>query len=102
MILYNMLTTAPPWPELSGPEAVKLAALKLGRPSIPRHWDAKLAELLRSCWVNDPAARPSFAAVLEVLHDVFKLAIGATYEDVTFRKRGSRGIDAAGGCCVLS
>lgn len=68
--------------ELSGPEAVKLAVLKLGRPSIPRHWDAKLAELLRSCWVNDPAARPSFAAVLEVLHDVFKLAIGATYEDV--------------------
>ena len=63
MIMYNMLGVEPPWPELSGPEAVKRSAMQMDRPPLPRHWDATLAQLIRSCWLADPAGRPSFSAV---------------------------------------
>ena len=35
-----------------------------------RHWDAKLAQLIRSCWWADPAGWPSVAAVLEQLGEL--------------------------------
>ena len=68
LITYNMLMGDAPWPESSGVDAVKLAALKHHRPHLPRHWDAKLSQLIRSSWAADPASRPSFAAVLEQLN----------------------------------
>ena len=81
MIMYNLLGVEPPWPELSGPEAVKRSAMKQVRPPVPRHWDSKLAQLIRSGWQPDPAGRPSFAAVLEQLEEVFKSSVGTSYEE---------------------
>ena len=103
MILFQLLGIEPPWPELSGPEAVKRAAMEMTRPPVPRHWDAKLAQLIRSCWLADPAGRPSFAAVLEQLGEVFRSKVGASYEDYN-RKVGLRieGANGAAGCCAVS
>ena len=98
MIMYNLLGVEPPWPELSGPEAVKRSAMKQVRPPVPRHWDSKLAQLIRSGWQPDPAGRPSFAAVLEQLEEVFKSSVGTSYEDSQYNKGGA----GAAGCCALS
>ena len=88
----------PPWAELRGPDAVELAAVKKERPNVPRHWDARLATLTRSCWADDPATRPSFAAALEVLDGVFKTAVGSSYEETLKRGPGAGG---SAGCCSV-
>ena len=103
MILYNLLGVEPPWPQLSGPEAVQRAALDKERPPVPRHWDAKLGALIRRCWLADPAGRPSFAAVLEQLAEVFKSSVKISYEEYNKKSRpGEAGGGAAAGCCVIS
>ena len=99
MITYNMLVGEPPWPELPGPEAAQAAAHHSSRPDVPRHWDAKLGTLLRMCWADNPSARPSFAAVLEVLNDVFKQTTGTSFEDDL--QRATRAAVAGSGCCLL-
>merc|ERR1719424_2228935 len=101
MIMYNMLGVEPPWPELSGPEAVKRSAMQMDRPPVPRHWDAKLAQLIRSCWLADPAGRPSFAAVLEQLAEVFTSIVGTSYEEYN-RKVAVRIESSHTGCCTVS
>jgi serine/threonine protein kinase len=97
MILYYMLEGAPPWPDLDGVAAVRAAALKHERPPIPRHWDLSLQELLRSAWADEPRARPSFAAVLEILENVYKSVFKMSYEEAM--RRGDKEPD---GCnCTL-
>ncbi len=99
MILFNMLEGEPPWPETPGPDAAKLAALDNDRPPLPRHWDEKLTHLLRSCWAADPSTRPSFAAALEVLNEIFLATVGSSYEEDL--KGGAATANAAPGCCTV-
>lgn len=99
MILYNLLGVEPPWHELPGTEAVQRAAMENARPPVPRHWDAKLGQLIRSCWLADPAGRPSFAAVLEQLGEVFKSSVKISYEE--YNKKSRPG-EAAAACCAIS
>ncbi|TVU10236.1 hypothetical protein EJB05_43750 [Eragrostis curvula] len=40
------------------------------RPTIPKHAHAKLAELLQKCWQQDPAERPDFSEILEILQRI--------------------------------
>ena len=40
------------------------------RPTIPDYIDAEAAELVRSCWAHDPAARPSFRVILVRLEGI--------------------------------
>ena len=74
MILYYMLEGAPPWADLDGVTAVRAAALQHDRPPIPRHWEIQLKHLLSASWAEEPHARPSFAAVLEILENVYVIA----------------------------
>ena len=92
MILYYMLDGEPPWPELDGMRAVTLASYEDDRPPVPRHWDAKLSELLHAAWADDPKTRPSYAAVLEILEAVHKQHFKCTFEESM--KRG--GVSARG------
>ena len=86
MVTYNMLHGAAPWAHLNGVAAAKAAALDLDRPPVPRHWDARLASLLKDAWAADADARPSFAQVLTRLGEL---------------DEGSKAAEAAG-CCVVS
>ena len=87
MVTYNMLHGAAPWAHLNGVAAAKAAALDLDRPPVPRHWDARLAAILKDAWAADADARPSFAQVLTRL--------GELDED-------SKAAEAAGCNCVIS
>ena len=87
MVTYNMLHGAAPWAHLNGVAAAKAAALDLDRPPVPRHWDARLASILKDAWAADADARPSFAQVLTRLGEL---------------DEGSKAAEAAGCNCVIS
>jgi serine/threonine protein kinase len=70
LVFYYMLHGAEPWPHLGGLEAAKAAVLELSRPPVPRHWDARLASLLKDSWAEDALARPSFTQVLSRLSEL--------------------------------
>ncbi|CAI0407915.1 unnamed protein product [Linum tenue] len=42
------------------------------RPTIPKHSNPKLAELLERCWQQDPARRPDFSEIIENLQQIAK------------------------------
>lgn len=76
MILYYLVTTQPPWPTLSGMEAVKRAS-EGDRPIIPRNLDVRISTLIRDCWDANPKVRPPFSEINKILaeygHDAFFL-----------------------------
>lgn len=67
MIFFYLLTSRPPWPTLSGLDAVQRAAVHGERPAIPRSIDLRLASLLREGWDENAAGRPPFGRVLTLL-----------------------------------
>ncbi|KAL4319185.1 hypothetical protein GQ457_18G018760 [Hibiscus cannabinus] len=42
------------------------------RPTIPKHTNPKLTELLERCWQQDPSLRPDFAEIIEILQKIAK------------------------------
>lgn len=44
------------------------------RPTIPKDTHPKLIELLQKCWHRDPAERPDFSEILEILQKLSKEA----------------------------
>ena len=93
MIAYNVLQGSPPWAEISGDIVVR-AACKGERPILPRYYDRRISSLLVDCWRVMPAARPSFAAILDTLGG---LEVEGEVEP-PFSALGS----TSGGCCLLS
>ena len=62
----------------------------------------ELSRLLRDAWADTPGARPSFAAVLELLERVHTASFKMSYEEALARKaRGEAGGAGAAGCCSL-
>ena len=52
------------------------------RPIIPKHTHPKLAELLEKCWQQDPALRPDFSEIIEILQQTAK-EVSSCYECTT-------------------
>lgn len=42
------------------------------RPTIPKHTNPKLAELLEKCWQQDPTCRPDFCEIIDILLQISK------------------------------
>ncbi|KAL0334538.1 UNVERIFIED_CONTAM: Serine/threonine-protein kinase STY46 [Sesamum radiatum] len=57
------------------------------RPTIPKHTHPKLAELLEKCWQQDPALRPDFSELIELLQQISK-EVGDDGEDKRKEKSG--------------
>ena len=89
---------AAPVPRLTG-RCRSSVCTKVCDTSIRRHWDAKLAQLIRLSWAADPKSRPSFAAVIEQLNEVYRATVGTSYEN-SFKKAGGADGGAAG-CCLI-
>ena len=62
------------------------------RPNLPRSWDQKVVDLIRNCWAHEPAARPSFLAILDLLDELASAGL------VELDKAGVGGA----WCCVVS
>uniref|UniRef100_A0A0D9VBF9 non-specific serine/threonine protein kinase n=1 Tax=Leersia perrieri TaxID=77586 RepID=A0A0D9VBF9_9ORYZ len=68
VVLWELLTGKIPYEYLTPLQAAIGVVQKGLRPTIPKDTHPKLAELLQKCWHRDPAERPDFSQILEILH----------------------------------
>ena len=81
-----------PWRGESGESAAR-HGIRGERPNLPRSWDQKVVDLIRNCWAHEPAARPSFLAILDLLDEL--ASAGLVEQDTAV-------VPSAKACCVVS
>ncbi|KAG8076557.1 hypothetical protein GUJ93_ZPchr0006g43086 [Zizania palustris] len=67
IVLWELLTGKIPYEYLTPLQAAIGVVQKGIRPTIPKDTHPNLAELLQKCWHADPAERPGFSQILEIL-----------------------------------
>ncbi|BBN18135.1 protein MpMAPKKK20 [Marchantia polymorpha subsp. ruderalis] len=72
VVLWELLTGKLPYADLTPLQAAVGVVQKGLRPTIPKHTNPKLVDLLERCWKTDPAERPEFSEVTVILHDLLK------------------------------
>ncbi|XP_019165195.1 PREDICTED: serine/threonine-protein kinase STY46 isoform X1 [Ipomoea nil] len=72
IVLWELLTGKLPYEYLTPLQAAIGVVQKGLRPTIPKHTLPKFAELLERCWEQDPAARPNFSEIIEILQQIAK------------------------------
>ncbi|KAJ1277576.1 hypothetical protein BS78_04G014800 [Paspalum vaginatum] len=72
IVLWELLTGKIPYEYLTPLQAAIGVVQKGIRPTIPKDTHPKLVELLQKCWHQDPAARPGFSEILEILQKLSK------------------------------
>ncbi|KAL2254915.1 UNVERIFIED_CONTAM: Serine/threonine-protein kinase STY46 [Sesamum indicum] len=87
VVLWELLTGKIPYEYLTPLQAAVGVVQKGLRPTIPKHTHPKLAELLERCWQQDPALRPDFSELIEILQQISK-EVGDDGEDKRKEKSG--------------
>lgn len=72
IVLWELLTGKLPHEYLTPLQAAVGVVQKGLRPTIPKHTHPKLVELLEKSWQQDPALRPDFSQILEMLQQTAK------------------------------
>ncbi|KAL9415536.1 hypothetical protein AB3S75_043764 [Citrus x aurantiifolia] len=72
IVLWELLTGKLPYEYLTPLQAAVGVVQKGLRPTIPKNSQPKLAELLERCWQQDPALRPDFSEIIEILQQITK------------------------------
>ncbi|CAI0468938.1 unnamed protein product [Linum tenue] len=72
IVLWELLTGKLPYEYLTPLQAAVGVVQKGLRPTIPKHSNPKLADLLERCWQQDPALRPDFSEIIENLQQIAK------------------------------
>ncbi|PHU10717.1 hypothetical protein BC332_22577 [Capsicum chinense] len=72
VVLWELLTGKLPYEYLTPLQAAIGVVQKGLRPTIPKHTPPKLAELLQTCWQQDPTSRPDFSEIVDILQQIAK------------------------------
>uniref|UniRef100_A0A2P2JU42 non-specific serine/threonine protein kinase n=1 Tax=Rhizophora mucronata TaxID=61149 RepID=A0A2P2JU42_RHIMU len=72
IVLWELLTGKIPYEYLTPLQAAVGVVQKGLRPTIPKNTHPKLVELLEKCWQQDPAPRPDFSEIIEILRRIAK------------------------------
>ncbi|GJN19129.1 hypothetical protein PR202_gb06369 [Eleusine coracana subsp. coracana] len=72
VVLWELLTGKIPYEYLTPLQAAIGVVQKGVRPTIPKDTNPKFAKLLQKCWHKDPAERPDFSQILEILQRLSK------------------------------
>ncbi|ONH92366.1 hypothetical protein PRUPE_8G170600 [Prunus persica] len=72
VVLWELLTGKLPYEYLTPLQAAVGVVQKGLRPTIPKNTHPKLVELLEKCWQQDPALRPDFSEIIEMLQPLAK------------------------------
>ncbi|GMN38236.1 hypothetical protein TIFTF001_007478 [Ficus carica] len=87
VVLWELLTGKLPYEYLT-PLQAAVGVVQSGlRPNIPKHTHPKLVEILERCWEKDPALRPDFSEIIEILQQLTK-EVG---DEVEERRKSSSG-----------
>ncbi|KAL5788926.1 hypothetical protein ACOSP7_005875 [Xanthoceras sorbifolium] len=90
VVLWELLTGKLPYEYLTPLQAAVGVVQKGLRPTIPKNTNPKLAELLERCWQQDPARRPDFSEITEILQQIAK-EVGEEGEDHRRKEKSSGG-----------
>lgn len=78
VVLWELLTGKLPYENLTPLQAAVGVVQKGLRPTIPRHTNPVLMELMERCWQQDPSLRPEFSEIVNMLqHLARKVAKGS-------------------------
>jgi len=67
IVLWELLTNRMPFEGMSNLQAAYAAAFQQKRPALPEETPQELVFIVQSCWVEDPAMRPSFSQIIRML-----------------------------------
>jgi serine/threonine protein kinase len=67
MVLFELLTHDLPFADVAALHAVAIVAVHGARPPLPPDAPPALTDLIRRCWSEEPASRPSFEQVEQLL-----------------------------------
>ncbi|KAK1680546.1 hypothetical protein QYE76_041394 [Lolium multiflorum] len=70
IVLWELITGKLPYEDMTPLQAAVAVVQKDLRPTIPADTHPMLVGLLQKCWQRDPALRPTFAEVLDMLHSI--------------------------------
>ncbi|XP_057529682.1 serine/threonine-protein kinase STY8-like [Amaranthus tricolor] len=70
IVLWELLTGELPYSSMTPLQAAIGVVQKGLRPPIPKRTHSKLADLLVSCWHQDPTQRPNFSEVIQILQQI--------------------------------
>ncbi|CAN1122242.1 Serine/threonine-protein kinase STY17 [Linum perenne] len=77
IVMWELLTGELPYSYLTPLQAAVGVVQKGLRPTIPKETQPKLAELLDRCWRQDPAERPDFCEIIDILQQIAKEVINS-------------------------
>ncbi|KAK6922540.1 Serine-threonine/tyrosine-protein kinase, catalytic domain, partial [Dillenia turbinata] len=72
IVLWELLTGEIPYSYLTPLQAAVGVVQKGLRPTIPKHTNPKISQLLERCWQQDPNFRPNFSEIIEILQQISK------------------------------
>ncbi|GJN19364.1 hypothetical protein PR202_gb06633 [Eleusine coracana subsp. coracana] len=75
VILWELATMRVPWSGLNPMQVVGAVGFQNKRLEIPREVDPQVANIISSCWENDPSKRPSFSQLLSPLKQLQRLVV---------------------------
>ncbi|XP_062186444.1 serine/threonine-protein kinase STY17-like isoform X4 [Phragmites australis] len=70
IVLWELLTGKLPYQDMTPLQAAVAVVQKDLRPNIPADTHPMLVNLLQKCWQKDPALRPTFAEILDILSSI--------------------------------
>lgn len=70
IVLWELMTGKLPYEDMTPLQAAVAVVQKDLRPTIPADTHPILVSLLQKCWHRDPALRPTFVEVLDILHSI--------------------------------
>ncbi|KAL6639361.1 hypothetical protein ACP70R_023091 [Stipagrostis hirtigluma subsp. patula] len=70
IVLWELLTGKLPYEDMTPLQAAVAVVQKDLRPAIPADTHPMLVDLLQRCWQKDPALRPTFAEILDILNAI--------------------------------
>ncbi|CAM9406355.1 unnamed protein product [Ascophyllum nodosum] len=67
IISWEIASRQMPWADLNARSIFKRVVLAGDRPKMPNNVSADIKHIIRSCWVGDPTARPTFSDILDTM-----------------------------------
>ncbi|CAL1397430.1 unnamed protein product [Linum trigynum] len=70
VVLWELATEKIPWHNLNSMQVIGAVGFMNQRLEIPKDLDPRWASVIESCWLSDPASRPTFQELLDKLRDL--------------------------------
>nr|CAB3502513.1 unnamed protein product [Digitaria exilis] len=96
IVLWELLTGKLPYEDMTPLQAAVAVVQKDLRPTIAADTHPMLADLLQRCWQKDPALRPTFAEIVDILNSIKEFGVLGITKDiqVDLTPGGDEAVDA--------